>query len=286
MFVGDDQADQRVAAEFGFLAREARRAAQGILRFGMGLQFEESGEPGEMVFGGRSWHRKKAMLPESTTRRNQLAHRVGTAHIPFPRTITGNNSTAATLVASRVGSVPPPARVSRMLVRVVAESTTGSRKLHARGTIIAVAGLVIPLSGRLTSLAISDRLIVERQANLCDSAQRSPLMNDNQSDDTHNAQGQHADRSDVDKTPVKRRRPIRRIFVGGVIGGSLGVILLLVLVCLVIVQGVYSATNPTEGTSVAWSFAGILSSFACFGLPTIVICTLIGALGGFIRSIW
>jgi hypothetical protein len=76
------------------------------------------------------------------------------------------------------------------------------------------------------------------------------------------------------------------MFVGGVIGGSFGVIVLFVLVFLVIVQGVYSSTNPTEGTSVAWSFAGVLSAFVCFGLPAILICTLIGVLGGFIRSIW
>jgi hypothetical protein len=76
------------------------------------------------------------------------------------------------------------------------------------------------------------------------------------------------------------------MFVGGVIGGSLGVVVLLVLVGLVVVQGVYSATNPTEGTSVAWSFAGVLSAFVCFGLPAILVCILIGVLGGFFRSIW
>ena len=111
-------------------------------------------------------------------------------------------------------------------------------------------------------------------------------MNDSQSDDLQDVQGQHADESGVEKTRVKRRRPIRRMFVGGVIGASLGVIVLLVLVSLVIVQGVYSATNPTEGTSAAWSFAGVLSAFVCFGLPAILICTLIGVLGGFVRSIW
>jgi hypothetical protein len=76
------------------------------------------------------------------------------------------------------------------------------------------------------------------------------------------------------------------MFVGAVIGGSLGLIVLLVLVLLVVVQGVYSATSPTQGTSAAWSFAGVLSSFVCFGFPAILICMLIGVLGGFIRSIW
>ena len=55
-------------------------------------------------------------------------------------------------------------------------------------------------------------------------------MNESQSDDLQNVQGQHADESDGEKTRVKRRRPIRRMFVGGVIGASLGVIVLLVLV--------------------------------------------------------
>jgi hypothetical protein len=76
------------------------------------------------------------------------------------------------------------------------------------------------------------------------------------------------------------------MFIGAVIGGSFGVLVLLVLVLLVIIQGAFSAASPTEGTNVAWSFAGLLSAFACFGLPSIFICALIGSVGGFVRSVW
>ena len=111
-------------------------------------------------------------------------------------------------------------------------------------------------------------------------------MIDGEAGDSQSVHEQPAEKPDGEKTRTKRRRPIRRMFVGGIIGGSLGVIVLLVLVALVIVQGVYSATNPTEGTSVAWSFAGVASTFVCFGLPAILICTVLGVLGGLIRSIW
>jgi len=90
----------------------------------------------------------------------------------------------------------------------------------------------------------------------------------------------------VKPLPVGRRRPFRRIFVGSVIGGGLGVLLLLVLIGLVVLQGLNSAAHPTEGTSAATSVAGVLFSFVCFGLPTILICALLGAVAGFVRSMW
>ena len=77
----------------------------------------------------------------------------------------------------------------------------------------------------------------------------------------------------------------RRIFVGSVIGGSIGLLLLVVLIGLVIVQGLNTAVHP-GGPQTATSVASLLFSFVCFGLPTILICALLGALAGLVRSLW
>ena len=85
--------------------------------------------------------------------------------------------------------------------------------------------------------------------------------------------------------PARQRRFFRRIFVGSVIGGAVGLLLLVVLIALVIAQGLNTAVHP-GGPQAATSVASLLFSFVCFGLPTILICTFLGALAGLVRSLW
>ena len=89
----------------------------------------------------------------------------------------------------------------------------------------------------------------------------------------------------VKSPPAPRRRLFRRIFVGSVIGGALGLLLLLVLIGLVIAQGLNTAVHP-DGPQTATSVVSLLFSFVCFGLPTILICAFLGALAGLVRSLW
>jgi hypothetical protein len=85
--------------------------------------------------------------------------------------------------------------------------------------------------------------------------------------------------------PARRRRFFRRIFVGSVIGGAVGLLLLVVLTALVIAQGLNTVVHP-DGPQAATSVASLLFSLVCFGLPTILICAFLGGLVGVVRSLW
>ena len=86
-----------------------------------------------------------------------------------------------------------------------------------------------------------------------------------------------------EKAPTKRkRRSIRRsVLFGGAVGGAGAVILLLAFTVIVLVR-----MPLDEANSPALGVATYLGGFVCFSVPFIIICTAVGAVGGFVRSRW